>query len=446
MNRLRIWGLLTALLAPCAFAQGWAESYDAALAAAKNGNWVEARKNFQAASALRAEDVSGPTTLPGSVTDPKRWRNGSPYSPNFGAAYSALKAANGSADPDEKANLLKQAAQEFWVLLDKGQISKETTYFLAITLAQQRDVEAQRKLDSRLPELTKKMSWRVDTEFVAPEEVAAAQQMFAAQPTGSAPPTTSGPVAPASGGNLPLAATTRGLVAPVPTKYALVIGQSECQIPGLAMPVATSNAMLVREGLVMYAGYSEANVDVVMNATAQQIMNSAKALVDRMPDDGTLLIYFCGAGVNLDGKDYFAGIDTKSATDTSTMVAKMDIYQMFIRKGTRIFAFFEAHRPIERGRYFGMEVPMYGAISQMQSTIPGERATTFMTGGKEVGAFAEAFAGVLMEFRSNRVPVTEFAWSVFNRMRRGDLGTEGGGIRQTPTLPVLSNMPNSASF
>jgi hypothetical protein len=165
-----------------------------------------------------------------------------------------------------------------------------------------------------------------------------------------------------------------------------------------------------------------------------------------MPDDGTLLIYFCGAGVNVDGKDYFAGIDTKSATDTSTMVAKMDIYQMFIRKGTRIFAFFEAHRPIERGRYFGMEVPMYGAISQMQSTIPGERATTFMTGGKEVGAFAEAFAGVLMEFRSNRVPVTEFAWGVFNRMRRGDLGTEGGGIRQTPTLPVLSNMPNSASF
>ena len=44
---------------------------------------------FQQAAAYRPEDVAVATTLPGPVTEPRRWRNGSPYSPNFLAAYAA---------------------------------------------------------------------------------------------------------------------------------------------------------------------------------------------------------------------------------------------------------------------------------------------------------------------------------------------------------------------
>ena len=53
---------------------------------------------------------------------------------------------------------------------------------------------------------------------------------------------------------------------------------------------------------------------------------------------------------------------------------------------------------------------------------------------------------VANDLKSNRIPILEFGWQVFYKMKRGGSGTTGGGSRQTPTLPVLTNMASDARF
>lgn len=119
---------------------------------------------------------------------------------------------------------------------------------------------------------------------------------------------------------------------------------------------------------------------------------------------------------------------------------------MFMAKGARIFAFFQVNRPIEKGRYFGMEVPLVGSIAQCQGTIPGEMTQFLTRNGKNRGLYADAIVGALGEIRTNRIQINEFGWQVYYRMRRGDTGSTGGGSKQTPTLPVLINMASDARF
>jgi hypothetical protein len=128
------------------------------------------------------------------------------------------------------------------------------------------------------------------------------------------------------------------------------------------------------------------------------------------------------------------------------MVAKMELYRLFMAKGARIFAFFQVNRTVANGRYFGMEVPLVGSMAQCQATIPGDTVQSFVRNGKTRGVYTDALAATLGEFRSNRVPIQEFGWQVFYRIRRGDSGSMGGGSRQTPTLPVLTNLASDARF
>lgn len=434
-----------------ASAQTWSESYDAAMKALKSSQWDLARAKFQEAVASRPEDFSGPTNLPGPVTDPRRWRNGAPYSPNFGAAYALYRRATASSDQASMMTDLKTAAGEWEALLAKGQNSRETFYFLGQAYTQLRDVEGTQRLEQRLQALSGKFTWKVDSELLAPEENAAIMNASSGSASIPATPinptdpsTTPGQATPGQAASNPT--TLAGRVQPVATKFALVIGNSESRIPDGVVPFAASDALVVREALVTHAGYPEANVDVVQNSTAAQIMTSAKALADRMPDGATLLIYFTGNGFNLDGKDFLAGVDTELTSDTSTMVAKAELYQVFMGKGARIFAFFQVNRPIVAGRYFGQEVPRVGMIAQTQASVPGEPVYGTVRQGQLTGLYTQAFTSVLAEFRSNRVPVTEFGWQVFYRIRRGDTGETGGSSNQTPTLPVLTNMASDARF
>ncbi|KAA0238936.1 MAG: hypothetical protein EDM74_05385, partial [Armatimonadetes bacterium] len=201
-----------------------------------------------------------------------------------------------------------------------------------------------------------------------------------------------------------------------------------------------------RESLVMDAGYLEENIDLVINATADQIRASARALAERITPDATVFLYFAGAGANIEGRDYLAGVEAALSTDAGTMIAKSELFQMFLSKGAKVFAFFQAHRPVTGGRYFGMEVPMFGQVSQMQATMPGEDVFGSVLNGKTQGLFTQAIVSVLREFRSNQVPIEEFGWQVFYRIRRGETGTVGGSSRQTPTLPVLTNLAADARF
>ncbi len=439
------------LVAGLANAQGWSDAYNKALALMSAGDWSGARSAFAEAIALRPEDQSDPTSLPGPVTEPRKWRNGSPYSPNFGAAYCAYRQAF-LLEGRERTAALEEAAKQFEVLLAKGQGSAETYFFLNRIYANVNDIQ---KLDANKAMLDSQrgsLKWKVDGALLTPEERAEVNNLIqrSGGSTGTGPKTTVIPAAQLNSagtgttaiGSPPLQGemtALAGRVPVIPTKYAIIIGNGESMMADEKIAYAASDAVLIRDALVQHAGYAEANIDVVVNATAAQIMASVKAIADRMPQDGTVFVYYSGLGFNIAGKDYYAGIDAETPQDSSRMVAVSDIYKAFIQKGASVFAFTQVARPITAGLYFGKETPLFGRVSQAHATIPGNPINSLVTGGKEVGAYTQAVVDILTDFRSNQIPVTEFVWQVFRRMRQG-------GGPQTPTLPVLTVLPADARF
>lgn len=435
-----ILALTLALFTVLSYAQAWSDAYSTGLRAAKDGNWGAARAAFQQAVSLRGEDFSSATRLPGPVTEQRVWRGGAPYSANFGAAYAGFKAAQGITDDAEKQALLNTVAAEFEALLARNQMSRESFFFLAQTYAATRNVQKQQELEGKFRNQNGRFPWRIDAEIIAPEDRAAIDQLYGPamqpMPDGSIRPAQNGPSSPLV--NVPAAVRAE--------KFALLIGNSETQLGDLKVPFAATDAMLLRERLMQFSGYDERNIDVVANATAAQMLESAKALADRVPVGATVFIFFSGVGANLDGRDFLAGVDTASGTDSATMLAKQELYRLFMAKGCKIFAFFQTHRPVQNGRFFGQETPMVGAIAQTQATIPGGKVSSINVGGNPVGLFTDAIGGVLGEFRSNQVPIMEFGWRVFNWMRGGRNGESGTGSSQTMTLPVIVNMREDERF
>lgn len=490
MKRMRLsWMTLPLLLlAMClAQAQSWSDAYERGLSAAKQQRWADAREAFKLAAAGRPEDVSGPTLLPGPVTDQRTWRRGAPYSPNLGAAYAAYRGGLETRDPEERDALFRAAASELEALIDRGQHAKATYFFLGQAFVQLRDAEGQARLDGRFAQMSGRMNWRVDLEIVTPDERAAISDAFG-DPSGAVgdptqqdirqpeqpPAQEPGPVVedPSRGQGTwhpplvmqpetepqnplappPTTTGTSGLTrpvgrtAPVGNKFALIVGNAETKLSGFEIPWAANDATAIRDALIQHAGYPSQNVDVIANATVEQMRASAQALAERMPDGATVTIYFTGVGVNLDGEDFLAGTDSAGATDSSTMLSKEELYRFFITKGARVFAFFQVNRPELNGAFFGSQVLPVGMIAQMHATRPGGVCNAMMRNGTETGVFTDAFVRVLADFRSNRINITEFAWAVFNAMRRSGTGAAGGSSTQTMTLPVITNMATDARF
>lgn len=454
MRKITVIVGLMALAVSMASSQGWMSAYEAGLTAAKGGKWTEARVAFKQATAYRTDDVSGETTLPGSITERRKWRNGSPYSPNFLSAYAGFKHALSIAGDDRNA-LLGEVTAEFEGLLAKNQLSAGTFYFLNQIFIMSGNTEKRLQLQEKYQSVANKLTWRIDGDGMLPEDVAAVAQSY----PGTTPSTTSSntTTTTTAGGTTttvstptPAGTTTvappAGVVAPLPEKYALIIGNSMSGIEGTALAFGSDDGQRVREALVTHAGYLDSNIDLILNATAEQIRSSVKALSDRIPEEATVFIYFTGVGVNLDGKDFLAGVDATNLTDSSAMVAKAEVYSTLMRKGARVYAFFQASRQVQTGRYFGMEVPMVGRIAQVQATLPGATVASYIRNGKEVGLFTDSLVSTLAELRTNRIPIQEFGWQVFYRMRRGGTGQFGGGSNQTPTLPVLINMSSDSKF
>jgi hypothetical protein len=441
MTTLSRFGLCLALvltLATTSMAQSWGRAYEEGLTAARESKWLVAREAFRQAMAYRPEDASQATYLPGPPTERRRWRDGAPYSPSFLAAYALYRDAL-KKPKEEQADPLRIAGAELESLLEKGQTSKEAFYFLDQIYEKVDDAAKRSAIGEKFAKEGSRIKWRVDTEILTPEEIAAVAAMGG---TVGTPVVKADDLNPAGGGVV----TAPGRVPALPNKFALVIGNTETGVASLAVPHAAGDARRLRDALIANAGYLEENIALVVNATGEQMLTTAKNLAARMPDGATVLIYFAGPGTNLSDADYLLGTDATSATETKGMVAKRELYQNFLSKGARIFAFFEANRPIISGRYFGSEVPSTGSVAQVQGTLPGELVTSQIQNGRPTGTFTSAMIEVLSDLKSNRIPILEFGWQVFYKIRRSGTGTSGGGSRQTPTLPVLTNLASDARF
>lgn len=459
------------LLALCAgslsLAQSWRAPYEAGLGSLREAKWADARLRFQEAESRRP-DTAGPTYLPGPITERRVWRDGSAYSPRFLAGYAAYK--EGSASIGEaKATLLKAAASDFVYLLDAGKGSQSGYALLAQCYSLLGDSAAREQLAERYKAEGHRATFRVDLEAMSPEDAGQLAQLQApaapAQVTPSQPATVTAPTAGDPSGIAPVVVQAQGqplAAAPMPVapsgvpglaaisgnpgKFALIIGNSLSAMPDRELPFAADDVMRVREALVSFAGYPEDNVVVATNATAAEIAAHVNALAERIQENSTVLIYFSGVGFNVGGKDYLAGIDTEFSTDAASMIAKSDVYRVLSAKGAVVFAFFQSARPVIDGRYFGSEIPVVGRIAQVQATIPGSMVHPVFKGGAQMGLFTDAFVSVLSRIKTDRVPILEFGWQVFNQIRRGDTGTTGGGSPQVPTLPVLTNLASDARF
>lgn len=437
MRRL-ITGIVGLALTGLAFGQSWTSSYDAGLKAAKGGQWDAARKSFLQAKAYRQDDVDKATMLPGPVTEQRKWRNGAPYSPNFSAAYCLYRQGLGSKS-DEASSLFQKSADEFESLINKKQVSRETVFFLNQIYTRLNLPAKKQALMSKIAEPT----WKVDSEILAPEEVSALS-------TGQVNPNSNGGVVgQVDAGQLTGPTSTNTATGPVlyvPTKYALIVANSDNKLPGQILSHAQEDAQLLKDTLSTNAGYDPNNIVVLSNASAAQLASTAKDLAAKMPAEGTLFFFYTGAGSNVDDRDWFAGVGTEIATDTSSMVRKSDVFLPFSMKGISIYAFYQVPRPAVGGKFFGEEDLKTGRISQMQSTMASGGVYSIFRNGKTVGVFADAVSQVLSELHSNSVPIGDFGWAVFYKIRQGSVGESGGGSKQTPTLPILQYLSSSSRF
>lgn len=170
MRMLRTLLVLQALVcAATAFAQDWRTAYEQGLDAAKAKRWAQAREAFVRASAARPGDTAAPTPLRGPVSERRLWRNGAPYSPLFLAAYSGYQQAL-AASSDEAKPLLEASASELESLLAKGQHSFEAYYVLARVYNALGNTEKRVELEDRAAANVARMTFKVDTEAVTPEE------------------------------------------------------------------------------------------------------------------------------------------------------------------------------------------------------------------------------------------------------------------------------------
>lgn len=421
-------GLLVGLFTS-GVAQAWRTNYEKGLAQAKRGQWADARASFLNAIKSRPADTMAQSTVGEGVADRRPWRQGAPYSPNFAAAYCSFKLAAEAQDKSVRATALKDAIEGFTGVISKSQISMEALLFLAASHAANSDAKSSGAVQEQLNKLNVATAFKVDREVI---EYSDLQVLI-----GGSPGTSPDPTAIA----LPGADNAFGIVPILDFKYALIIGNTK----GSGQAFASGDADLIKDALIRHAGYSEQNVLVLKDATTEQIMAASKELADRMPDNGVLFFFFSGMVAHdpSNTTDYLMGVNNSSPTAYSEMVSKSGFYKSFVAKGANIFAFYQVDRPrMGDVACFGQELIQVGKIAQCHGAAPGEINTSTTVDGVVHGTYASAISKSLSEIRSNRIPILDFAWSTFDKVRRGG---EGAGA-QTPTLPVFINMTGAARF
>ena len=410
-------------------AQPWRSNYEKGLTQAKRGQWADARASFLNANKARPADTMAQSYVGEGVADRRPWRQGAPYSPNFASAYCSFKMAAEAQDKTVRAVALKDAIDGFTNVISKNQISVEALLFLAASHAANNDAKSSGAVQEQLNKLNAATAYKVDREMIEYSDL----QVLTGGGSGINPDPTA--IA------LPGADNAFGIVPILDFKFALIVGNSK----GSGQAFATADAEMIKDALVRHAGYSEQNIIVLKDATTEQMLAASKELAERMPENVVAFLFYSGLVAHdiSNTTDYLMGVNNSSSTAYGEMLSKSAFYKPFVTKGANIFAFYQVDRPrMGDIACFGQEVLQLGKIAQLHGTAPGEINTSISIDGIVHGTYAAAISKSVSEIRSNRIPILDFAWSTFDKVRRGG---DGAGA-QTPTLPVFVNMTGAARF
>lgn len=409
-----------AWLAGFATAQNWSRPYETGLSEAKRGNWVAAREAFKEAIGHRGQDSDKASQVGLSITDRRPWRDGAPYSPNFAAAYCAFKAAANAPDVTTRRDFLALAIAEFKALIENRQESAESLLFLAAALsAAERSQEAS-QVQERLMNADQSKLFKVDREVIDFDDMRVLSSVL--QGTGGVDTV---------GMSLPSADNPFGIVPALDYKFALIVGVSD---GGHAF--ATADVDLIKDTLARHAGYAEHRITALKNPTQAEFQSATAALAELLPEGATVLVYFTGpARQTNEGRD-------EVGLAGGSWIPKTDLYSKFVSRGASIFSFFQVDRRRESdGRVFGTDLPQTGRIVQCMGAAPGELATSVNYEDRMHGTYTAGFVQTLARMRNNRVAIGEFAWAVFDVVRKG-----GAGGAQTPTLPIYIGLGSTSRF
>jgi len=175
MKRLIILALATTLSA-AALSQTWKSSYQAGLDAVHDGEWADARQDFQVAESMKPGDTFKGIVESRSPFHATYWRGGAPYSPLFLSAYSGLKEAMLLSGPS-RSYLLSQVAAEFESLISKGQYSVEVFFFLDETYVLLSETDKRMALGQQFNDIGPAMIWKVDKAGIEPDDKALIAQL-----------------------------------------------------------------------------------------------------------------------------------------------------------------------------------------------------------------------------------------------------------------------------
>jgi len=310
--------------------------------------------------------------------------------------------------------------------------------FLSASYTAKNDLRAASDTQEKLTTLDPKKAFKVDREVLDVDDLRVLATSVDVMPPGARENVKSEDIA-----FRPGAIGKYGIVPPLDYKFALLIGNAK----NSGQIYAHNDVDLLKTSLIKHAGYMETNIVTLKDATTQVIMDTAKSLADKMPENGTIFIFYSGAGVYnpTTQKDYLAGAEVTDLTSFDTLLPKTALFEVFMKKGATIFIFFQVDRPKgPEGHYFGLEVPLLGKIAQCFGCAPGELVNAITFQDKIQGVYGLALARAIEEMHTNRISLVDFAWKVFEKTREGSSERGGGG--QTPTLPVLTNLGGSVKF
>lgn len=238
-----------------------------------------------------------------------------------------------------------------------------------------------------------------------------------------------------------------GLVPKNPTKFALLIGNANYGGVG-DMPNAAPDVAALASALKDYAGYVDANVSTLVNATRDEMLTTVSALAQRLPEDAIVFVFFTGQGRYnaTNGKDFVLGVGDLGYANA---VSKDELLGPLTDRAARLVSVWQTGRPVEGNKAFGAYVPNQpGSFAIWNACAAGQKCYASADDeGRWHGVFVTQLIEAMKAMPSVAFNVSDLSGKLAGRVREAASAVGARGSGQIPPRPILTNLnPDEALF